>query len=155
MPSVSDIMSEIRRPAKLENLKDFMAFITDCAEGSGFTPKRIKEVQLAAEEALVNIFNYAYPENRDGEVRIHCGSGNKDRLEIEFRDRGIPYSFEDLGDPDVSAPMSARQIGGLGIFLIRKMVDDVRFRREDDENILTFILQPRDRDAEPGPRRSS
>ncbi len=132
-----------------------MAFISDCAEAGGFPPKRISEIQLAAEEALVNIFNYAYPENRDGEVRIQCGPGEKDRLEIEFRDRGIPYSFEDLGHPDVSAPVTDRQIGGLGILLIRKMVDDVRFRREDDENILTFILKPRDRDDEPGPRQHS
>jgi len=130
-----------------------MAFVAECAEASGFLPKRIHEIQLAAEEALVNIFNYAYPENHDGEVRIQCTPGEEDRLVIEFRDKGIPYSFEDLGKPDISAPVEDREIGGLGIFLIRKMVDNVRFRREDDENILTFILQPRDQDTEPGPQQ--
>ena len=132
-----------------------MAFVADCAKAGGFTPKRIMEIQLAAEEALVNIFNYAYPENSDGEVRIRCGPGEEDPLVMEFLDSGIPYSFDDLGHPDVSAPMAGRQIGGLGIFLIRKMVDDVQFRREGDENILTFILQPRDRDAEPEPQQPS
>ena len=128
-----------------------MAFVTDCAEGRGFRPRRIQEVQLAVEEALVNIFNYAYPENRDGEVRIRCEPGDEDRLVVEFRDKGIPYTFEDLGDADVSSPVAERAIGGLGVFLIRKMVDDVRFRRDGDENILTFILEPRDQDAEPAP----
>ena len=130
-----------------------MTFVAECAEEQGFRPKRIQEIQLAAEEALVNIFNYAYPENRDGEVRIQCTPGNTDHLVIEFRDKGIPYEFEGLGNPDVSAPMAEREIGGLGIFLIRKMVDNVRFRRENNENILTFILQPRDQDTEPGPRQ--
>ncbi len=128
-----------------------MAFVTECAEGRGFRPRRIQEIQLAVEEALVNIFNYAYPENRDGEVRILCEPGDQDRLVVEFRDKGIPYAFEDLGDADVSSPVADREIGGLGVFLIRKMVDDVRFRRDGDENILTFILEPRDRDAEPAP----
>jgi anti-sigma regulatory factor (Ser/Thr protein kinase) len=144
-------MTQIRRPARLESLEDLMAFVTDCAEGRGFRPRRIQEIQLAVEEALVNIFNYAYPENRDGEVRILCEPGDEDRLLVEFRDKGIPYTFEDLGDPDVSAPVADREIGGLGVLLIRKMVDDVRFRREGDENILTFILEPRDPGAEPAP----
>lgn len=126
-----------------------MSFITGCAEAAGFTPRRVNEVQLAAEEALVNIFNYAYPENTDGEVRITCEPGKDEGLEIEFRDRGIPFSFEELGHPDISEPVASRKIGGLGVFLIRKMVDDVRFRRENDENILTFLLRPRGHDPEP------
>jgi len=144
-------MKDIHRPAILESLEDLMTFVAECAEARGFRPKRIQEIQLATEEALVNIFNYAYPENRDGEVRIECTPGEENHLVIEFRDKGIPYRFKDLGKPDVSAPMAEREIGGLGIFLIRKMVDNVQFRREDDENILTFILQPRDQedDAEP------
>jgi anti-sigma regulatory factor (Ser/Thr protein kinase) len=56
-----------------------------------------------------------------------------------------------LGHPDVSASVAEREIGGLGVLLIRKMVDDVRFRRDGEENILTFILEPRDQNAEPAP----
>lgn len=137
-------MPEIRLPARLEHLEPFMAFVSDCAEARGFPGKRVQEIQLATEEALVNIFNYAYPKGRVGDVRILCRNEADDTLVVEFRDTGIPFEFENLGTPDVEASVAGREIGGLGIFLIRQMVDEVDYRREEGENILTFTLRSRE-----------
>jgi serine/threonine-protein kinase RsbW len=137
-------MPEIQLPARIEHLEPLMAFVSDCAEAQGFSGKRVQEIQLATEEALVNIFHYAYPEDGVGDVRILCRSGADNTLVVEFRDTGIPFEFENLGTPDVEASVDGREIGGLGIFLIRKMVDEVHYRREEGENVLTFTLQARE-----------
>ncbi len=135
-------MSHIRRPARLESLAPLMAFVEQCAQEHGFEGRRMNEIQLAAEEALVNIFNHAYPPEQIGDVHIHCSGGVDGSLLVEFRDTGVPFDFEDLKDPDLDASISGRKIGGLGVFLIKKMVDDLSYRRDGDENVLTFILHP-------------
>ncbi len=133
-------MAGIRLPAKLENLEPLMAFVADCAQANGFEGKRAHEIQLATEEALVNIFHHAYPEGQAGDVHILCERAEEDRLVVEFRDRGVPFAPVETAEPDLSTPIADRPIGGLGIFLIRKMIDDVRYRREGEENVLTFVL---------------
>jgi len=59
---------------------------------------------------------------------------------IQIIDLGIPFDSKALADPDVTAHISERQIGGLGIFLMKKMIDKVEYRREEDKNVLTFII---------------
>jgi anti-sigma regulatory factor (Ser/Thr protein kinase) len=126
-------------PAKLENLEVWVKSVSDCAESQGFSPKRIREIELAAEEALVNVCNYAYPE-RTGDVEVICEiDGN--RFIVEIIDSGIPFAITSLPDPDITADADQRKIGGLGAFLIRKMVDEVRYRRENNRNILTLIIE--------------
>ena len=133
-------MSTIRLPAKLENLERLMESVSGFAKSQGFSQRRLQEIELAAEEALVNIFNYAYPDQGPGDVEIRCRTGDHNTLIIEFLDNGIPFNIETLSEPDLNAPISQRKVGGLGVFLMRKMVDDVHYRREGDQNILTFIL---------------
>jgi serine/threonine-protein kinase RsbW len=131
-------MSKIKLPARIEHLERSVQFVSGYAREQGFTDKRITEIELATEEALVNIFNYAYPENI-GEVELTCKMDDN-RFIIEIVDTGIPFNIESVSEPDLTADISDRKIGGLGVFLIRKMVDEVRYRREDDKNILTFIV---------------
>ena len=126
-------------PAKLENLERLMQSVSDCARTQGFDQKRISEIELAAEESLVNIINYSYPE-KPGEVEVICQADGRS-LVIEMIDSGIPFDVTSLPDPDITADLDDRKIGGLGVFLIKKMVDEVRYRREKNRNILslTFI----------------
>ena len=129
----------ITLPAKLENLGKFVESVSDCARRQDFDEKKIKEIELATEEALVNICSYAYPE-KPGDVEINCKVEN-DRLIIEIIDSGKPFDVTSLPDPDLTADIDERKIGGLGVFFIKKLMDEVRYRREDDRNVLDLIVK--------------
>ena len=126
----------------LENLDAFRQMIAGFAAQIGFSDERIQEIVMATEEALVNIFNYAYPETADS-VTVDCRFEDPDRFFIEISDQGAPFDLLSVPEPDLSATVSTRQIGGLGVFFIRKLMDEVRYRREGARNVLTFINKRR------------
>ena len=132
------VLTHLKMPAKLENLGRFVESVSDCAK-LGFGQEEIRKIELAAEEALVNIFRYAYPE-RPGDVEMTC-KVDAGHFSIEIIDSGIPFDLTAIPDPDVTAGIQERETGGLGIFFIKKMMDEVRYRRENDQNILTLIIQ--------------
>jgi NitT/TauT family transport system substrate-binding protein len=129
----------------MENLGKLMSFVSGFIRENGFPDERVRELELATEEALVNIIDYAYAGQEPGEVEIRCHTGDGDPLTIEFMDSGVPFDIEAMADPDLSLPLADRKVGGLGVFLIRKMVDEVRYRREKGRNILTFLIHKRKR----------
>lgn len=102
--------------------------------------EKIKRVQLAVEEALVNIFRYAY-EGRTGEVELLARQECDGRFIIELRDEGMPFDGCSIPRPDITCGIKERKIGGLGIFLIRNMADEVHYRRDGNRNILTLIVE--------------
>lgn len=129
----------ITLPARLEYLNKFIDAVSACAVDKGLSDrKRLAEIQLAVEETLVNVFNYAYVD-REGEVEIICNTERNDLI-IEIVDSGIPFNPLAYGEPDVTADVAERKIGGLGVFLIRKVMDEVRYRRVADKNILDLIV---------------
>ncbi len=123
--------------AKLENLEKMFAFIREAAARQGFAPEMIDKIQLACEEALVNVINYAYP-GQDGELEITYFN-SENFLEIGINDSGVPFNPLSLPDPDILAPMDARRIGGLGIFMIKKIMDEARYKREKGRNMLVLV----------------
>ena len=132
-------MTKIRLPATLENLGKFLNFISRLAEQNGFSVSVVREIELAAEEALINIIHYAYPE-RAGEVEISCRKDDDSRLIMEIVDNGIPFDPLSLSEPDLTANASDRKIGGLGVIFIREMADGVLYRRDGDTNVLTLMF---------------
>jgi anti-sigma regulatory factor (Ser/Thr protein kinase) len=113
--------------------------VSHCARGQDFDQKKIQKIELAVEEALVNIFNYAYPDG-PGEVEVNCRADH-DHFLIEIVDSGIPFDMTSLPDPDLAANVDDREIGGLGIFLIKKMADEVKYGREAGRNILSLAIK--------------
>jgi anti-sigma regulatory factor (Ser/Thr protein kinase) len=134
-----EILSHIRVPAKLDNLHELIDFVSGCAKEAGLKDKRVGEIEIAVEEALVNIFNYAYPEN-GGDVEIACKTGPDGALVIAIIDEGVPFDPLLVAEPDTTLDVDARSIGGIGVFLIRKLMDDVRYRREGSKNILELVV---------------
>ena len=126
-------------PAQLEYLQEFMVTVSSCAKEQGFSSKRIHEIELATEEVLVNIFNYSYPSGK-GEAEITCNIEG-DTFIVEIIDEGISFDITTMPDPDVTVDLSQREIGGLGIFFIKKLMDDVHYRRENNRNILSLIIK--------------
>jgi serine/threonine-protein kinase RsbW len=129
----------IKLPAQIENLERYRKVVLECAKEQGVAQERIIEIELAIEEALVNIFNYSYPE-KTGDVEINCKVDHHQFI-IEMIDSGIPFDMTSHPNPDLKSDLSERQIGGLGIYLIKRMMDEVRYRRENDQNILTLIVK--------------
>ncbi len=133
------VLSQIKIPARLEYLQKSIDLVSSCARGQGFNQKKILEIELAAEEALVNIFKYAY-KGREGDVEIICGLDNNENFILEISDTGEPFNVLSVADPDITADISERQIGGLGVFLMKKLTESVQYRYEDNKNILSLIV---------------
>jgi serine/threonine-protein kinase RsbW len=139
MPETISVSSQIKLPANIQNLQQFINFVSDNARQQGFDQKRIKEIELATEETIVNILNYAY---RDviGDIEITCKTENNEKFIIEIIDSGIPFNPLSVEEPDIYGEISEREVGGLGVFLMRKLMDDVHYRRDENKNILTLIV---------------
>jgi serine/threonine-protein kinase RsbW len=134
------------RAANLENLDAMVGFVEGCADRCGLDPKRKFGLLVAIEEAFVNVCHYAYPAG-EGDVQLFCGcrGGN---FVVEIADSGIPFDILSLPDPDTTADIMDREIGGLGVYFIRKMTDEVSYRRTDGRNILRVVLHTK-KDAGP------
>jgi len=133
------VLSQIKLSARLEYLQKSMDLISSCARDQGFNQNKILEIELAAEEALVNIFKYAYKAS-EGDVEIICGLDNNEKFIIEIADSGEPFNVLSVADPDIRADISERQPGGLGVFLMKKLMDGVQYRYEGNKNILRLII---------------
>lgn len=131
-------MARMELPATLDNLTPLIQFVSTCAAEKGFSKKKL-QIELATEEALVNIFNYAYPDHK-GDVEVICNSVNNETLAIDIVDSGIPFDPFSINNPDIAGDISSREIGGLGIFLIKRLMDEVHYRRENGKNILSLIV---------------
>lgn len=133
-------MVKIIKEARMEHLEDFIQFVLAGAKDHGFPEKKMKEIELATEEAVVNVINYAYDDNT-GNIEITCKpEGDKD-FEIEIIDSGRPFNVLSVKGPDLTSDIEDRSIGGLGVFFMKQFMDDVKYRREDGKNVLTFIIQ--------------
>ncbi|MCR5450412.1 MAG: anti-sigma factor antagonist [Solobacterium sp.] len=133
--------NELEVDAKSENLPQVISFIEERMEEAGFTPKAITVVTLAAEEIFVNIASYAYEHGSGkGKAKIRVEiTGDPVTAVVTFIDQGIPFDPMAKEDPDVSLPAEERTVGGLGIFMTKKLVDDMSYEYKDGENILKLV----------------
>ena len=94
-------------------------------------------INLVLEESLSNIINYAFNDNREHKIRISL-SLNRNILTIKIKDDGIHFDPTSHEPPDITLPARKRPVGGLGIFLISKIMDTVHYSRKKDLNVLTL-----------------
>ena len=124
--------------AALEHLHEMLRWIRDEAQKNGFDASGLYRIELAAEEALVNVIHHSY-EDRSGEVSISVGSVDKSMI-ITISDSGKPFNpLAQKTKADLSASLEERQTGGLGLLFIRKCLDEVSYQRKNHHNILTLI----------------
>ncbi|HOP40729.1 MAG TPA: ATP-binding protein [Geobacteraceae bacterium] len=124
----------LQMEARLENLPAILGFAGECAARAGFSAKRLAEVELVIEEAVVNICKYAYPAET-GLIEITC-RGDRTSLCVRITDTGVPFDLLAVAEPDLYADISDRRIGGLGCYLIKTLADEVTSRRDGDRNVL-------------------
>lgn len=100
-------------------------------------PSAVQAIDLALEEHLANVFNYGFEPGGQPQVVVLIEQ-NPNGLTVEISDNGKPFNPLEQPEPDVSLPLEERPIGGLGIHLIRKFVDQLAYRRDAGRNILTM-----------------
>jgi len=124
--------------ANIENLNMALEFINTELEQRGCPEDIQGKIEIAVEEIFVNIANYAYtPGKGDAVIFISVN----DKAVIRFEDTGRPYNPLEKPEPDLDKPLMERDIGGLGVFLVKKLMDNVEYKRTDNKNVL--ILQKR------------
>ncbi|MBQ9378048.1 MAG: ATP-binding protein [Schwartzia sp.] len=124
--------------ATIENLSEVIAFVTEPLTDDNCTVRARMQLELVVEELFVNIACYAYhPET--GPVTVERVMDEADGvISVTFRDRGVPYNPLTREDPDTTLPLDKRPIGGLGVFLVKKNVDEISYAYREGQNILRF-----------------
>ena len=129
-------MPELKIEARIENLDQVLTFIEKNLEAWDCSMKAQMQIAIAVEEIFVNIAHYAYAP-AVGTVRIRLENpDNVDMVQITFTDKGIPYDPLAKEDPDVTLSAEERQIGGIGIYMVKKSMDAMFYEYKDKQNIL-------------------
>ena len=137
-PKNEDSFKEFSIEAKEENLDELLDFIDGNLEEMDCPMKIQTLINVCVEELFVNISKYAYAPNiGTATVRIE-NLKDPNRVSITFIDSGVPYNPLEKLDPDVTLTLEERPVGGLGIFMVKKRMDDVRYEYKDNHNILTI-----------------
>ena len=127
-------------PAHLESVARGMTFVVAWVTAAGLPPRRVSAIEIAVEEVLVNTCRHGAVD-RAGTIEIRCMRDETQHLRIEFIDTGRPFDILTLPAPDFLADLNQRPVGGLGVWLIRTLVDTVTYRREGCRNILQLGVQ--------------
>jgi serine/threonine-protein kinase RsbW len=117
---------ELRVKSRTENLSEIRAFIQDFASSTGFKQDAIDNVTLACDEACTNIIKHAYKFYPDGEIVIKLKCENK-KLVITIIDYGKAFQPESVPEPDIQEYYKQHRVGGLGMYLIKTLMDDVKY----------------------------
>jgi serine/threonine-protein kinase RsbW len=126
-------------PAQYKNLEDMCQFVVQAAKDAGLGESDTCAVELAVDEACSNIIEHAYGVENGGEIECTCETEG-DSLTVILRDHGKPFEPERVKMPDITAKVEDRTAGGLGIYMIKKLMDEVRFEALGDAgNLLTLI----------------
>ena len=136
--SLTFLPNEIKIEADKDNLSQAIAFADAHLEEAGCPVKTQMEIELALEETFINVARYAYAPGT-GEVAIRVEiTGEPKTAVITLKDQGTPYNPLEKDDPDITLSAEERDIGGLGIFLTRKTMDEVEYEYADGSNVLTM-----------------
>ena len=132
-------MKSITVPATDKDTDPIVEFVEEELSQHDCPPRAMYQIEVAIEEILVNIVSYAGLSEADG-VEVRCEVMEDPlRVVVQFLDGGIPFDPLGKGDPDISPDALMDREGGLGIFMVKKMMDDVSYAYEDGKNTLTIL----------------
>ena len=131
-------MKELTVEARPESIPRIIDFVDGELDGLGCPVKTKTQIDIAIDELCSNIARYAY-DGESGKMTVTVeGESAPGTVSISFQDEGKPFNPLASEDPDVTLSARERRVGGLGIFLVRKSMDDVRYEYRDGKNILTI-----------------
>jgi sigma-B regulation protein RsbU (phosphoserine phosphatase) len=126
-------------PAVLDNLDQLVEWVETVLGDYSCPTKTCHQIAVVTEEIFVNIVNYAYTE-KTGTVTLRAGRAGE-AVAIQFEDSGVPFNLLEWPDPDITASIEDRNIGGLGIYMVKKMTGQVSYQRLNGKNLLTILTQ--------------
>lgn len=121
----------------VQEIPRLATFIEEIAKNHAIDMATSMNLNLAMEEAVVNVMNYAYPKESVNNIDI-TAEVNDEEIAFSIADSGIPFDPTQKGEPDLSLDAEDRPIGGLGIHLVRQLMDTLDYRYENGHNILTL-----------------
>jgi len=127
---------EFRLKNELEEIRLLAEAIELWGEENGIPGKSLFQLNLALDELLTNTITYGYPEGGEHEIRLRLVPEGEKELLIEIRDDGLAFNPLEVKAPDLKQDIEERPIGGLGIHLVRQMLDEIEYRRENGHNVL-------------------
>ena len=133
----SRVSRSITLPNDVAEVPVLAEFVEGICEEVGMDMPTMMQLNLAIEEAVVNVMDYAYPAGEEGEVVVDAVV-NDGQLQIVIKDQGTPFDPTAKGEVDTTLSAEERKIGGLGIHLIRTIMDTVSYERVGDSNVLTL-----------------
>ena len=121
----------------IDEVPKLAVFVDEVCEETGIDMHIVMQLNLAIEEAVVNVMNYAYPAGTSGNVCIDIDT-NEELLTVVITDSGTPFDPTGKKQVDITLSAEERPIGGLGIHLVRQLMDSVDYERIDGKNVLTL-----------------
>ena len=130
---MKELIQQLEMNVSMEDMPLMKDFIFSVTSKVGMSDRRCQQMRLVVEEAVANIINYS------GATTLTLSATHQlRRLRITITDNGTPFNPLEMPAPELNLPGSQRKPGGLGIHFIRQMSDDVAYRREGEQNILTI-----------------
>jgi serine/threonine-protein kinase RsbW len=133
-------MDTLRLPAKMESLQGFYRFVEHRARQCGLSGERLLKLELVLEELLTNAIQYAY-QSQPGDLEVRCFLRDPVGFCLSIQDWGCPFNPLLHNPPDLSRDACERPVGGLGIHLVRLIVDTLDYQRTADSNIVTVCFK--------------
>jgi len=125
--------------AKFEQLEAIREFVGQAARDAGMDDAEVYAVEVSVDEACTNIIEHAYKGVKGGDIECVCDNSGE-QLTIILRDHGRPFDPATIPAPNLTAELKDRRVGGLGVFLMRRLMDEIRFEAfQDSGNVLTMI----------------
>ena len=122
-----------------DNYKQFYNWLHAVCNEWKLSDELVNKIDMCAEEIFANVTFYAYSEGK-GTITLSASNANNE-ITMKFIDEGVPYNPLEKPDPDITLPPEERQLGGLGIFMVKNMVDDIYYEYINNKNILTLKFQ--------------
>ena len=137
---------QLKITSKKENTEKVIVFVDNILKGAGCDEEALKKIDISIDEIFSNIVKYAYPDS-EGDVYVtvdipeELSETNKRKTIISFEDTGIPYDPLQEKDPDISGELKDRKPGGLGIFMVKNLMDKIEYEFKNGKNILKITKE--------------
>ncbi len=121
----------------MPEIERLAAEVSRFADAHGIAPEAAGDLNLALEEVVANVIMHAYPQGGAHDIRVEI-TAEKDRLTAQVEDDGVYFDPLRRADPDITLPIEKRSVGGLGLFFVRKVMDELSYSREAGRNRLSM-----------------
>ncbi len=123
---------------RIERLPDILDFLMDVMQEHGVGEEKMFDIQTAVDEACTNIIQYSFPDKKEETIEISCNKEENSFI-VTVKHSGEPFDPRQVKDPDLDEQIETREVGGLGIYFMRQLLDEFRYEYKDGLEILVMV----------------